>query len=443
MRTRRHVVMLVVTVCACSLTSMLWGAASGASVVGSSVTPATGGGGVPVVPGFTSFDPAVVGYRQSEFFLSGTASAYAMTAPANNDGKYSAVVTSSAPYKTRAVVMRPVNPRRFNGTVLVEWLNVSGGADNGPDWTQAHTEMIREGFVWVGVSAQKVGVDALRSDQPPRGDPVRYASLSHPGDDYSYDMFSQAGGSLRQRQGVDPLGGLKPRHVIATGESQSAFRMVTYVNAIAPIAHVFDGYLIHSRGGSGAALSASSARALPAVARIRTDLSVPVMTFETETDLVKLGFFPALQPDTAHLRTWEVAGTSHADQSTVGYGIESAKVWSSQAVPDFSIQCGPLNAGPQGAVLHKVWAALTAWVSTGVPPATAPPMQTVNGTIARDQHGNALGGVRTPAVDAPTATLTGLSPSTNFLCSLFGQTTPLSPATLASLYPTHADTPRT
>jgi hypothetical protein len=215
--------------------------------------------------------------------------------------------------------------------------------------------------------------------------------------------------------------------------------MVTYVNAIAPIAHVFDGYLIHSRGGSGAALSASSARALPAVARIRTDLSVPVVTFETETDLVKLGFFPALQPDTAHLRTWEVAGTSHADQSTVGYGIESAKVWSSQAVPDFSIQCGPLNAGPQGAVLHKVWAALTAWVSTGVPPATAPPMQTVNGTIARDQHGNALGGVRTPAVDAPTATLTGLSPSTNFLCSLFGQTTPFSPATLASLYPTHAD----
>ena len=89
-----------------------------------------------------------------------------MTAPVNNDGKYTAVATSTAPYTTRAVVMRPVNPRRFNGTVVVEWLNVSGGADAGPDWMLGHNELIREGFVWVGVSAQKVGVDALKSADP-------------------------------------------------------------------------------------------------------------------------------------------------------------------------------------------------------------------------------------------------------------------------------------
>ena len=66
-----------------------------------------------------------------------------------------------AQYTTRAVVMRPIDPHRFNGTVVVEWLNVSGGADAGPDWILAHNELIREGFAWVGVSAQKVGVDAL------------------------------------------------------------------------------------------------------------------------------------------------------------------------------------------------------------------------------------------------------------------------------------------
>ena len=119
-----------------------------------------------MVPGFTSFDPKVVGYEQSEVFLSGTASAYQMTAPVDNDGKYSAVATSTAPYTTRAVVMRPINPRRFNGTVVVEWLNVSGGADAGPDWMLGHNELVREGFVWVGVSAQKVGVDALKSADP-------------------------------------------------------------------------------------------------------------------------------------------------------------------------------------------------------------------------------------------------------------------------------------
>ena len=45
--------------------------------------------------------------------------------------------------------------KKFNGTVVVEWLNVSGGVDAAPDWTFAHTELIREGYAWVGVSAQK------------------------------------------------------------------------------------------------------------------------------------------------------------------------------------------------------------------------------------------------------------------------------------------------
>lgn len=92
--------------------------------------------------------------------------------------------------------MRPVKPARFSGTVVVEWLNVTGGADAAPDWTLGHNELIREGDVWVGVSAQKVGVDALKT-APPRGDPVRYATLSHPGDSYSYDIFSQAGQAIR------------------------------------------------------------------------------------------------------------------------------------------------------------------------------------------------------------------------------------------------------
>ena len=55
--------------------------------------------------------------------------------------------------------------------------------------------------------------------------------------------------------GIDPLGGLQLERLIAAGESQSAFRLVTYVNAIHPLADVYDGFLIHSRGGGGAPLS--------------------------------------------------------------------------------------------------------------------------------------------------------------------------------------------
>src|SRR4051794_25590761 len=253
-RTRVRGLKLAVAACACSLILMLSSASAGASAASPAVTPATGGGGKAVVPGFTAFDPAVVGYEQSEVFLTGMANAYQPTAPLGTDGKYSVAASSTAPYTTRAVAMRPVDPGRFNGTVVVEWLNVSGGVDAGPDWILAHNELVREGFAWVGVSAQKVGVDALKSSDPVRGDAVRYAGLSHPGDSFSYDIFSQAGQAIRDDAGAI-LGGLTPEHVIAAGESQSAGRLVTYIDAVHPLVHVYDGFLVHSRGAGGAALS--------------------------------------------------------------------------------------------------------------------------------------------------------------------------------------------
>jgi len=429
-------VALALTACVCSLTFMLVGATAGASAASPSVSPATGGAGKPVVPGFTSFDPAVVGYEQSEVFLSGTASAYDMPAPVNNDGKYSAVATTAAPYTTRAVVMRPIKPRRFNGTVVVEWLNVSGGADAGPDWTLAHNELIREGFVWVGVSAQKVGVDALMSADPQRGDAARYANLSHPGDNYSYDIFSQAGQAIRDHADV-VLGGLKPQHIIAIGESQSAGRLVTYIDAVHPLVGVYDGFLVHSRGGGQP---------------IRDDVGEPVLVFQTETD-VSFSNAAVRQPDTSTYRLWEVAGTAHYDYyglsigpGDTGDGQSSVAVLASmqnptnQPSPNFT--CGsPINTGPAHYVLDAAFQHLNRWVTKGVAPPIAPRLETTGVSpvvFATDPNGNALGGIRTPAVDAPVATLSGRATGGTSFCFLFGSTIAFTPAQLAALYPTHA-----
>ena len=61
-------------------------------------------------------------------------------------------------------------------------------------------------------------------------------------------------------------------------------------------------------------------------------------------------------------------------------------------------------------------------------------------TISRDEHGNALGGIRTPLVDAPTATLDGSGGNGGGgFCGLFGETVPFSAPTLLSLYPRHGD----
>ena len=189
----------------------------------------------------------------------------------------------------------------------MEWLNVSGGADAAPDWTLAHNQLVREGFVWVGVSAQRVGVDALKSAAPPRGDPVRYANLSHPGDSYSYDIFSQAGQAIRANASV-MLSGLKPKQIIAIGESQSAGRLVTYIDAVHPLVEVYDGFLVHSRMGGGSPLSQAPQPSvpIPTPAPIRDDIGVPVLVFQTETD-VSFTNLNARQPDSSMYRLWEVA----------------------------------------------------------------------------------------------------------------------------------------
>ena len=125
---------------------------------------------------------------------------------------------------------------------------------------------------------------------------------------------------LRHPAAVDPLGGLAAKRLLATGDSQSAFRLVTYVNAIEPRDRVYDGFLVHSRSGSGAPLSQPPQPAVdpPNPTRIRDDVGVPVLTFETETDLEVLHYLGARQPDSKDFRLWEVAGTAHADSYTVG-----------------------------------------------------------------------------------------------------------------------------
>ena len=300
--------------------------------------PITGGNGVPIVfsgqpadrlVGRETFDLASVGYVQSEFFLEGAASAYAPVpgSALTSDGRWTVQPSSQAPFKTRLVVNAPIDRRDFNGSVVVEWLNVSGGADASPDWMHTHVELIRRGYAWVGVSAQAVGVNGLKG-VPPQGDAVRYASLTHPGDSYSYDMFSQAGQAIRDRADL-VLGGLRPDRLIAAGESQSAGRMVTYIDAVHPLVGVYDGFLVHSRGAGGAALSQAPLPAVPTPAPtfVRADLDVPVLVFNTETDA---GSLQARQPDSPTYRLWEVAGTAHFDQyglMTGGTDAGSVRRW--------------------------------------------------------------------------------------------------------------------
>src|SRR5262249_3872079 len=99
-----------------------------------------------------------VGYVGGGDAASGTGTAYAATGSLRVGGLWSFAPDAAAPYRTRVLVRRPADRARFSGTVVVEWLNVSGGVDADPEWATVHEEILRRGDVWVGVSAQRIGV---------------------------------------------------------------------------------------------------------------------------------------------------------------------------------------------------------------------------------------------------------------------------------------------
>jgi hypothetical protein len=391
-------------------------------------------------------DALPAGWVEEEWFLSGQATSFTKANAWETDGRWEVTRDATAPYTVRMLVRRPRDASAFNGVVVVEWLNVTARSEGAADYSQMAEELVREGYAWVGVGAQAIGIHA-----PGTGlkawDPERYARLDHPGDAFSYDVFSQAGRTLSESRGIaGPLGGLQPRDVLAAGRSQSAFRLVTYVNAIHPRDRLFDGYFVHSRGATAAglaaeALAADQPVAVPAGAWIRTDIDVPVFDLQTEGDMIALGSHRTRQPMNAVYRRWEVAGAAHAE----------IPLWVVEVPPEPSRGAGcaqPVNAAPHHAFVKAGLRALVRWVGDGVVPPRSPEIRLTDPStpdpIARDEHGNALGGIRIPELEAPTATLDGrqnsvaaAAPGVQNFCFLFGNTIPFDAATLSALYPTH------
>jgi hypothetical protein len=384
------------------------------------------------------------GYVQHEYVASGTATAYQCSDPLSGDGHWSFEPASTAAFRTRILVRHPEAPEKASGTLIVEWLNVSGGVDANPDYAGLEEEIIRQGHVWIGVSAQLIGVEggpvlvAAPGAEELVGkglkalDPARYGSLEHPGDGYSFDIFTQVGRAVRQ--GGELLGGIDPEVVLAAGQSQSAIALTTYYNGVQPLTRVFDGFFIHSRGstalplvepGAYADLVGSITSNGPAL--LRTDLEAPVLQLQAENDLVGvLRSLSVRQPDSDRFRLWEVAGTAHADARLIGQ-------------MGSGIDCGvPINDGPMHLVAKAALRSLDTWMRIGEEPPSAPLLEVTEGLvpeIQRDSDGIALGGIRTPPVEVPVDVLSGVAgPSTDLICILLGSTTPLPETRLAELY---------
>ena len=376
----------------------------------------------------TPVDLAARGYVEEEFFVSGTACRY------NGVGAGDATIRDCGfPYKTRIVVRRPASAGSFNGTVLAEWQNVTAQYDIDHYWHESSDYIMREGYAWVGISAQRAGVEpvpnpAVGINTLKAWSPLRYGSLGVTvggtilDDALSFDIFIQAAKALRVTNGTGPLGPLVPQVVIAVGTSQSGGRLALLHNSVAPLYEpVVDAYFI---GESTAAL--------------RTDLPTRSLRLLSEVD-VRPNFAP---PDGPTYRHWEVAGASHAD---FGFVSNIQPLLLRDQVLQQTPTClrPTLSRIPKRYTYHAAWSHMDAWVRQGTLPPVAPRI-TYNGTtIARDAFGNALGGIRLSEHEVATAENSDtngpappLVPSSGF-CRLFGTHVPFTDAQLAALYRNH------
>ena len=364
------------------------------------------------------------GYTEQEWFVSGTATAA--------DG-------STAPYTTRVIVTRPQKRKDFNGSVMLDWVNVTAQFENAVDSLEGREELLRSGWAFVHVSAQAAGVCCIPLT-PKVWDPVRYAALDHPGDAYADDMYLQIARALRTKRvgDVRPMGPLKVRRVVAAGQSQSAGRLAGIVRAHPDGAGVIDGFLVH---GGLAGLD------------YQPRLEVPVMQLNSDW-----AESTGEADDDPLYRLWDVAGSAHAGlfigyQQVFGSGprvaglpamdeqgyrdtIEAAGDYGQMAFNPLYPACTVAGASfPMRYAVNTALRELDEWIRTGQAPRPAPrfEFQADGVTPARDADGNVLGGLRLPPIEVPVASYRSTD------CQLGGTTVPFDPITLQQRYPTFAD----
>jgi hypothetical protein len=394
-------------------------------------------GGLDQVPGGLRYDVAQYGYREQEYFFAGEAKTFPPS------------VLPPAPYRSRMIVWTPVDPARFNGTTIVEWAHVSdfGQFELTVELNLLSPLLEGAGYAFVLVSAEE--------------DPERYGALEHPGDAYSFDIFSQALQAIKYPSGNAPLGELVSRFVIATGFQPSIDKwfpvgapdpasFTTPLGIYGPLnAYLANGADQEARLADAFLIDAAAPAAEP------PEYRVPTLHHLDESAIRRT---PA--PDSANHVTWEVIGAAHVDRWAgdhvrVPSSTPRAKLTRAEEeerrdrsdnfgqVPDAGgavCSPGPTTGSqfPRRFTLNSALVGLQQWLETGIRPPAAPRAQRVghipespSEKLSRDLDGNAIGGLRSPLIDVPIASYDGEG------CVQAGTTVPLPVERLAVLYPNH------
>jgi hypothetical protein len=384
------------------------------------------------------------GYVEEEYFVSGTANVYG---PVSSQPialePLSVVVRPDIPYKTRALVIRPREASRFSGIVhAIPFHNLIAQAS-------VEQNFLRHGDAWVGVevcSGTRFGPEEIPSGGVAnlhRFDPGRYGDLTvsggEPGDwaqltpgalgkafetinfgkespamevftqelyrSYGQgpDIFFDVARGLRSRED-SVLPGFEVRRIYTSGSSGASLvlrPLIEYHHDRNMLAHggpPVNGYLIMVGNVPTNRPSEAVLAILQSEAEAKRQVSVSA---ELPQD-----------SDDPRFRYYEIPGTGHSisaiPPTASDRGLTEVLPPGIQGLNqrDMSQEYEPYDKF-NAPIIWALWDAMYRWVDEGVAmphvePITRDP-DAPDG-IARDQHGNALGGLRTPWVDVPDAT---------------------------------------
>jgi hypothetical protein len=440
----------------------------------------------PLVPGAPYFPLSTLGYVENEYLMSGTTNIYRQSGFWSSNGQWNVSVSqSNVPYTTDLLVRYP-NKVPFNGTVVIEWSNIVTGGNQDPVWSEIANEVLTEGYAYMLVTPQNGGMNELKT-----WDPVRYGTLGDTNDGQSYDIFTQAAQVARADTG-NVLGGLAVKNVIGVGDSESVFRIDTYVNAFQPISHAFNAFMGAGRSALAAPLTGNGLFGTTFPAQIRTNNTAPFIQVNSQGDILELDAAAARQPDNTDLRTWEVAGAAHIDIHETKYelttiGRDNPTLPVPQCILGTPVEGSgtPLDGSNQTnnmswfEVEDAALADLQSWLVNGVPAPhessylSATPLFFGLFYIPNtNQYGISSGGIQLPEAQVPTedygqidfsvldtttlnpisimnelegiftaldsGVITNTTLRSDGLCMLNGYFTNLSTSTLTQLYPTLA-----
>lgn len=368
---------------------------------------------------------AKIGYIEDEYFMYGTADVYT-----EGEEYTPEILYTDAAYVNRFLIRRPKDVSRFSGNVVVEILNPTALMDIDRMWVNSWRYFTRNGDIYIGITSKsdvlqslydfdmdRYGEISWSNPLPDRRPPQQQLFKFFPQYEAGlfWDMLTDLAKLLRSRDDSNPIAKYGYCSLYLTGWSQSAGYVVRYVKSFAYLDEnctdgpIFDGYL--SAGGGCNCAPMNSYEFKVNKTYFGTDgaglmgAREPYIAVNTESENIMVNWKGDSDEPGNLFRIYEIPGSSHdSEYNLLTYyqdDVDTVKTGTKPVYPGME-PCP--NDYPYEYVFNAAFRNLYCWVRQGVP---APhgeriPIDT-EGDNVKDAFGNTVGGIRTPAIDYPTA----------------------------------------